>query len=73
MVCRQVEGRTPSHHPLAAGPSGKTKDYPSDEIQPWRSLLLHKSPHPFGQFKKRDADKLTLHGHSIGGDDDVIE
>jgi hypothetical protein len=42
--------------------------------KPWRSGLLWNSVRPFGHFKRRKRpDKRTLRGHSIGGDDDVIE
>jgi len=37
-------------------------------------VLLRKWARPFRQFEdEKETDKLTLHGHSIGGDDDVIE
>ena len=36
-----------------AGPSSDTEDYPSDEVQTWRSVSLRMSARRFGQFKTR--------------------
>jgi len=36
-----------------AGPSGDTADYPADEVQDWRSILLRRSARRFGQSKAR--------------------
>jgi hypothetical protein len=57
-----------------AGRSGDTEDYPSDEVQD----MAHRIASDVGASvwsvqDEKEADKLTLRGHSIGGDDDVIE
>jgi hypothetical protein len=44
------------------------------KFKPWRSALLRNSVRPLWSFQEeKAADKRTLRGHSIGGDDDVIE
>jgi hypothetical protein len=54
-----------------AGRSGDTDDYPSDEVQD----MAHRIASDVGASvwsvqDEKEADKLTLRGHSIGGDDD---
>jgi hypothetical protein len=51
-----------------------TGDYPSNEVQDVAQRIaseLAASVWPIQDEK--EAEKQTLHGHSIGGDDDVIE
>ena len=56
------------------GPSGETEDYSSDEIQSMAQRIASEvASSVWSVQEEREADKLTLHGHSIGGDDDVIE
>jgi hypothetical protein len=57
-----------------AGPSGDTEDYPSDEVQDMAQRIASNVGASVGSVQdEKEADKLTLRGHSIGGDDDVIE
>jgi hypothetical protein len=57
-----------------AGPSGDTEDYPSDEVQDMAQRIASEvGASVWSVQDEKDADKLTLRGHSIGGDDDVIE
>jgi hypothetical protein len=57
-----------------AGPSGDTEDYPSNEVQDMaQRIALELAASVWSVRDEKAADKLTLHGHSIGGDDDVIE
>lgn len=44
------------------------------KFKPRRSALPRNLARPFGQFKEeKEVDKQSLPGHSISGDDDVIE
>jgi hypothetical protein len=57
-----------------AGPSGDTEDYPSDEVQDMAQRIASDiGASVWSVQDKKEADKLTLRGHSISGDDDVIE
>jgi hypothetical protein len=57
-----------------AGPSGDTEDYPADEVQDMAQRIASDvGASVWSVQDENEADKLTLHGHSIGGDDDVIE
>jgi hypothetical protein len=57
-----------------AGPSGDTEDYPSDEVQDMAQRIASEvGASVWSVQDENEADKLTLHGHSIRGDDDVIE
>jgi hypothetical protein len=57
-----------------AGPSGDTEDYPSDEVQDMAQRIASDVGASVWSIQdEKEADKLTLPGHSIGGDDDVIE
>jgi hypothetical protein len=57
-----------------AGPSGDTEDYPSDEVQDMAQRIASNVGASVGSVQdEKEADKLTLRGHSIGGDDYVIE
>ena len=57
-----------------AGPSGDTEDYPADEVQQMAQRIASDVGASVWSFQdEKEADKLILHGHSIGGDDDVIE
>ena len=57
-----------------AGPSGDTEDYPADEVQDMAQRIASDVDASVWSVQdENEADKLTLHGHSIGGDDDVIE
>ena len=57
-----------------AGPSGDTEDYPSDEVQDMAQRIASDvGASVWSVQDEKEADKLTLRGHSIGGDDDVIE
>ena len=59
---------------LHAGPSGDTEDYPADEVQDMAQRIASDvGASVWSVQDENEADKLTLHGHSIGGDDDVIE
>jgi hypothetical protein len=51
------------------GPSGDTEDYRSDEVQ----AMAKVGASVWSVEDEKEADKLTLRGHSIGGDDNVIE
>jgi hypothetical protein len=56
------------------GPSGDNEDYSSDEIQAMAQRIASEvASSVWSVQEERKADKLTLHGHSIAGDDDVIE
>ena len=57
-----------------AGPRGGTEDYPADEIQDMaQHIAAEVGTSVWSVQDEKEADKLTLRGHSIGGDDDVIE
>ena len=57
-----------------AGPSGDTADYPADEIQDMaQHIAAEVGTSVWSVQDEKESDKLTLRGHSIGGDDDVIE
>jgi hypothetical protein len=57
-----------------AGPSGDTEDYPSNEVQDMAQRIASEvSASVWSVQDEKEADKLTLRGHAIGGDDDVIE
>jgi hypothetical protein len=57
-----------------AGPRGDTEDYPADEIQDMaQHIAAEVGTSIWSVQDEKEADKLTLRGHSIGGDDDVIE
>jgi hypothetical protein len=51
-----------------------TGDYPSNEVQDMAQRIASELSAPVCSVQEeKEADKITLHGHSIGGDDDVIE
>ena len=57
-----------------AGPRGDTGDYPSDEVQNMaQRIAAEVGASVWSVQDENAADKQTLHGHSISGDDDVIE
>jgi hypothetical protein len=57
-----------------AGPRGDTEDYPADEVQDMALRIASDvGASVWSVQDEKEADKLTLRGHSIGGDDDVIE
>jgi hypothetical protein len=57
-----------------AGPRGDSEDYPADEVQDMAQRIASDvSASVWSVQDEKEADKLTLRGHSIGGDDDVIE
>jgi hypothetical protein len=57
-----------------AGPSGHTEDYSSAEVQAMAQRIASEvGPSIWSVQDEEEADKLTLRGHSIGGDDDVVE
>ena len=57
-----------------AGPSGDTGDYPPDEVREMaQQIAAEVGASVWSVQDEKETDKLTLHGHSIGGDDDVIE
>jgi hypothetical protein len=57
-----------------AGSSGDTEDYPSDEVQAMAQRIASEVGSSVWSVQdQKEADKLTLRGHAIGGDDDVIE
>jgi hypothetical protein len=57
-----------------AGASGDTGDYPADEVQDMaQRIAAEVGASVWSARDEKEADKLTLRGHSIGGDDDVIE
>jgi hypothetical protein len=57
-----------------ARPSGDTEDYPSDEVQDMAQRIASDvGASVWSVQDEKDANKLTLRGHSISGDDDVIE
>ncbi len=57
-----------------AGPSGDTQDYPSDEVQDMAQRIASDvGASVWSVQDEKEADELTLRGHAIGGDDDVIE
>jgi hypothetical protein len=56
------------------GPSGDTEDYPFDEVQDMAQRIATEVAASVWSVQDEEAaDKLTLPGHLIGGDDDVIE
>ena len=61
-------------HVLHAGPRGDTEDYPADEVRDMAQRIASDvGASVWSVQDEKEADKLTLRGHSIGGDDDVIE
>ncbi len=57
-----------------AGPNGDTEDYPADEVQHMAQRIASEvAASVWSVQDEKEADKLTLRGHSIGSDDDVIE
>jgi hypothetical protein len=57
-----------------AGPAGDTADYPADEVQAMAQRIAAEAGAAVWSVQdEKVADKLTLHGHSIGGDDNVIK
>jgi hypothetical protein len=55
-----------------AGSSGDTNDYPSDEVQDMAQRIASEVAASVWLVQdEKEADKLTLRGHSIGGDDDA--
>jgi hypothetical protein len=57
-----------------AEPSGDAEDYPSDEVQDMALRIASDvGASVWSGQDEKEADRLTLRGHSIGGDDDVIE
>ena len=57
-----------------AGPSSDTGDYPSGEVQDMaQRIAAVVSASVWSVHHEKETDKLTQRGHSIGGDDDVIE
>jgi hypothetical protein len=67
-------GPVSSGHVQHAGPSGDTRDYPSDEVQDMAQRIAAEVGASVWLVQDgKETDKLTLRGHSIGGDDDVIE
>ncbi|MFZ2082704.1 MAG: hypothetical protein WAV38_39830 [Xanthobacteraceae bacterium] len=56
------------------GPRGDTEDYSSDEVQDMAlRIAAEVAASVWSVQDEKGADKLTLRGHAIGGDDDVIE
>ena len=56
------------------GASGDTEDYPADEVQHMAQRIASEvAASVWSVQDEKEADKLTLRGHSIGSDDDVIE
>jgi hypothetical protein len=56
------------------GPTGDTKEYAADEVQDMAQRIASEvGASVWSVQDEKEADKLTLRGHSIGGDDDVIE
>jgi hypothetical protein len=61
-------------HVRHAGPGGDTEDYPADEVQDMAQRIASEvGASVWSVQDEKEADKPTLRGHSIGGDDDVIE
>lgn len=57
-----------------AGPSGDTEDYSPDEVQQMAQRIASDvGASVWSVQDEKEADKLTLRGHSISGDDHVIE
>jgi hypothetical protein len=50
-----------------------TGDYPADEVQGMAQRIASELGASLWSVQEETADKRTLRGHSIGGDDDVIE
>ena len=51
-----------------------TDDYPADEVQALAQRIASELATPLWSAQdEKAADKRTLRGHAIGGDDDVIE
>ena len=51
-----------------------TEDYPADEVQAMAQRIASElAASLWSAQDEKAADKRTLRGHSIGGDDDVIE
>ena len=56
------------------GQGADTEDYSSDEVQDMALRIAAEVAASVWSVKdEKGADKLTLRGHAIGGDDDVIE
>jgi hypothetical protein len=54
--------------------SGDTADYPPDEVQDMaQRIAAEVGASVWSVQDDKKANKLTLRGHSIGGDDDVID
>jgi hypothetical protein len=61
-------------HVRHAGRGGDTEEYPADEVQRMAQRLASESAKAAWSIEDENkAGKLTLRGHSVGGDDDVIE
>jgi hypothetical protein len=57
-----------------AGPRGDTEDYPSDEVQDMAQRIASEiATSVWSVQDEKAADKLTLRGYSISGEDDVIK
>jgi hypothetical protein len=57
-----------------AGPSSDTEDYSPDEVQDMAQRIASDvGASVWSVQDEKKADKLTLRGHSISGDDDVSE
>jgi hypothetical protein len=57
-----------------AGPTADTEDYSSDEIGAMaQRIAFEAAASVWSVQEEKETEKLTQHGHSIGGDDDVIE
>jgi hypothetical protein len=57
-----------------AGPTGDTKEYAADEVQDMAQRIASEvGTSVWSVQDEKEADKLTLRGHAIGGDNDVIE
>jgi hypothetical protein len=62
--------------PVPSGPvrHPDTKDYPADEVQDMAQRIASEVGASVWTVQdENEADKRTLHGHSIDGDNDVIE
>jgi hypothetical protein len=57
-----------------AGQSGDTNDYPAAEVRDMAQFIAAEvAASVWSVEDEKEAEKLTLRGYSIGGDDDVIE
>ena len=60
--------------PVSSGPTGDTEDYSADEVRDMaQRIAAEVGASVWSVQDEKEADKITLRGHSIGGDDDVIE